>query len=67
VAKGTNPSTGLPAFTKVSDGDFDHVKWMADTQRVASSGVPGVDAVPGKTLSCTGDCPLEAVMRIDTI
>jgi hypothetical protein len=53
AAKGSNPTTGLPAFTKASDGDFDHVKWMADTQHLSSNGVPGYDAVAGKTLSCT--------------
>jgi hypothetical protein len=51
-AKGTNPITGQPAFTKASPGDFDHVKWMADTQHLSSNGYPGYDAVPGKELSC---------------
>jgi hypothetical protein len=51
-ASGTNPGTGAPAFTKTSPGDFDHVKWMADTQHLSSNSVPGFDAVPGKELQC---------------
>ena len=51
-ASGTNPLTGEPAFTKVSAGDFDHVKWMADTQHLSSNFYPGFDAVPGNVLSC---------------
>jgi Family of unknown function (DUF6081) len=51
-ASGTNPSTGAPAFTKTSPGDFDHVKWMADTQHLSSNFYPGFDAVPGKEVQC---------------
>jgi hypothetical protein len=51
-AAGANPVTGEPAFTKVSAGDFDHVKWMADTQHLSSNFVPGFDAVVGKELRC---------------
>jgi hypothetical protein len=51
-ASGTNPTTGQPAFTKVSPFDFDHVKWMADTQHLSSNGYPGYDAVAGKHLQC---------------
>jgi hypothetical protein len=51
-ASGTNPVTGEPAFTKTSQGDFDHVKWMADTQHLSSNSVPGFDAVPGSELQC---------------
>ena len=51
-AAGTNPLTGEPAFTKTSPGDFDHVKWMADTQHLSSNSVPGFDAVPGQELQC---------------
>jgi hypothetical protein len=51
-ASGTNPTTGAPAFTKTSPGDFDHVKWMADTQHLSSNSVPGFDAVPGKEVQC---------------
>ncbi|MDP9256639.1 MAG: DUF6081 family protein [Actinomycetota bacterium] len=51
-ASGTNPDTGAPAFTKVSPGDFDHVKWMADTQHLSSNFYPGFDAVPGSELQC---------------
>jgi hypothetical protein len=48
----SNPSTGKPMFTKTSPGDFDHVKWMADTQHLSSNFYPGYDATPGKELSC---------------
>ena len=48
----TNSSTGAPMFTKTSPGDFDHVKWMADTQHLSSNFFPGYDATPGKELSC---------------
>jgi hypothetical protein len=51
-ASGTNPLTGEPAFTKVSAGDFDHVKWMADTQHLSSNFYPGFDAVAGNELQC---------------
>ena len=52
-ASGTNPTTGQPAFTLSGAGDFDHVKWMADTQHLSSTSYPGFDAVPGNVLSCT--------------
>jgi hypothetical protein len=48
----TNPVTGEPAFTKVSPGDFDHVKWMADTQHLSSNFWPGFDAAAGKEVQC---------------
>src|SRR5262249_30308674 len=51
-ASGTNPDTGQPAFTKISPGDFDHVKWMADTQHLSSNAYPGFAAVSGKELQC---------------
>jgi hypothetical protein len=51
-ASGTNPVTGEPAFTKISFGDFDHVKWMADTQHLSSNSFPGYDAAPGQTVEC---------------
>jgi hypothetical protein len=52
-ASGTNPVTGAPAFTKVSPGDFDHVKWMADTQHLSSHFFPGFDApAAGKEVQC---------------
>ncbi|MBI1334784.1 MAG: hypothetical protein GC165_18105 [Armatimonadetes bacterium] len=59
-AKGTNPLTGLPAFTlsvgQETDpfslpGGFDHVKWLAYANHLASTGVPGFDAVPGQELT----------------
>ena len=50
--RGTNPLTGAPAFTKSSADEFDHVKWMADTQHLSSNSVPGFDAVPGQELQC---------------
>lgn len=52
-ASGTNPATGEPAFTLSGAGVLNHLKWMADTQQVSSSGYPGFDAVPGEMLSCT--------------
>ncbi len=52
-ASGTNPATGEPAFTLSGAGELDHLKWMADTQRVSSNGYPGFDAVRGEMLSCT--------------
>lgn len=50
---GTNSVTGQPAFTLSGAGDFDHVKWMADTQHLSSNSFPGFDAAPGQALSCT--------------
>lgn len=54
-ADGTNPTTGEPAFTELpfGEGDFNHVKWMADTQHLASTGFPGFDATPGQVLACS--------------
>ena len=61
-AGGTNPSTGLPAFTLTMGqegsaenpysfpGAFDHVKWLVYANHPASSGYPGFDAVPGQEL-----------------
>jgi hypothetical protein len=52
-ASGTNSLTGEPAFTLSGAGDFDHVKWLADTRHLSSNSSPGFDAVPGNVLSCT--------------
>jgi hypothetical protein len=54
-APGTNPVTHEPAFTvggPVAD-ENDHVKWMAITQQVSSSGYRGFEALPGHVLSST--------------
>lgn len=59
-AAGTNPSTGQPAFTKSVapeslsglSGGLDHPKWLVYMNHLASSGIPGFDAEPGKVLSC---------------
>jgi hypothetical protein len=62
-AKGTNPTTGEPAFTRTLGqegaadnpsalpGGLDHVKWLAYMNHLASSGVPGFDAVAGQELA----------------
>jgi hypothetical protein len=42
--------TDEPAFTLSGAGELNHLKWMADTQHVSSSGYPGFDAVPGHVL-----------------
>ncbi len=47
---GTNPLSGEPAFTKISSGENDHVKWMADAQHLSSNSMPGFDAVSGQEL-----------------
>jgi hypothetical protein len=60
VAKGQNPTTGLPAFTKTVaqeqqsglPGAFDHVKWLVYMNHFSSRGYPGFDALPGKQLVC---------------
>lgn len=60
VSKGTNPYTGEPAFTSTVapdsqsgiPGGIDHVKWLVYTTHQASSGYPGFDAVPGRTIAC---------------
>lgn len=61
VASGTNVDTGQPAFVRTIGqeedngglpGSLDHVKWLAYTNHLSSSGVPGFDAVPGQELSC---------------
>jgi hypothetical protein len=57
TAKGTNATTGAPAFTLTVPpdpdlGGLDHVKWIAFSTHVASSGQVGFDAVPGQELSC---------------
>jgi hypothetical protein len=49
-AGGTNSETGWPAFSKTAAGEDDHVKWMVDTRRYSSNGVPGFDAVLGEEL-----------------
>jgi hypothetical protein len=49
-ANGTNPETGWPAFSETATGEDDHVKWMVDTRRVSSNGVPGFDAGLGEEL-----------------
>jgi hypothetical protein len=49
----TNPATGEPAFTLAAAGELNHLKWMADTQRVSANAYPGFDAVRGEILSCT--------------
>jgi Family of unknown function (DUF6081) len=59
-SSGTNPTTGLPAFTKTVaqeqfsglPGGFDHVKWLVYMNHFSSGGFPGFDAVPGKQLTC---------------
>jgi Family of unknown function (DUF6081) len=53
LAGNTNPTTGEPAFTLAAGGELNHLKWMADTQRVSANAYPGFDAVPGEMLSCT--------------
>jgi hypothetical protein len=62
-ASGTHPGTGQPAFTRTLGqegaadnpdalpGGLDHVKWLAYMNHLASSGVPGFDAVAGRELA----------------
>lgn len=62
VARGRNPVTGEPAFTRTVPGDrdrpgavpgfADHAKWIAYVDRQAASGFQGFDAEPGRILSC---------------
>lgn len=61
IPKGTNPTTGQPAFTRTLGqestngglpGGLDHVKWLVYANAVASAGYPGFDAVPGQELAC---------------
>jgi hypothetical protein len=55
MSPGINPVTQEPAFTvggPIAD-ENDHVKWMAITQKVASTSYRGFDAFPGQVLSCT--------------
>jgi hypothetical protein len=55
TSPGINPVTQEPAFTvggPIAD-ENDHVKWMAITQKVASSSYRGFDALDGHVLSCT--------------
>ena len=64
VSSGTNATTGDPAFTLTlaqegSDdnpyslpGGLDHVKWLVYMNTLASSGMPGFDAVAGQELTC---------------
>lgn len=61
VSSGTNPHTGEPAFTGTLapepanpaglSGTLDHVKWLAQSTHLASTGKPGFDAVPGQALT----------------
>ena len=65
VAGGSNALTGFPAFTKTLGQEFsadnpngvpggvDHVKWLVYMNHIASSGVPGFDAVEGQKLVFT--------------
>jgi uncharacterized protein DUF6081 len=60
-SSGTNPSSGEPAFVRTlaqesvngsgMPGTLEHVKWLAFTNRKASSGVNGFDAEPGAVLT----------------
>jgi hypothetical protein len=60
VPTGRNAATGLPAFAKTVaqepvsglPGGLDHVKWLVYMNHLASSGVPGFDALPGRELVC---------------
>lgn len=69
ISTGRNAVTGDPAFTRTIGqehengglpGALDHVKWLAFMSNTASTGFPGFDAVPGRTLSC------DVVMRGQT-
>lgn len=60
ISAGSNQQTGEPAFTKTVPqeggdpsavpGGIDHVKWLVYTTAVATSGMPGYDAVVGSEL-----------------
>ena len=64
VSRGTNATTGEPAFTLSLGqegsadnpfglpGTIDHVKWFAHMNAVTPSGIPGFEAVEGQELSC---------------
>jgi hypothetical protein len=61
IPKGTNPTTGQPAFTRTLGqeptngglaGGLDHVKWLVYANNIASTSFPGFDAVPGQELAC---------------
>jgi hypothetical protein len=61
VPKGTNPTTGRPAFTRTLGqeatsgglpGGLDHVKWLAYANHIASTSFPGFDAESGQELAC---------------
>ncbi len=61
VPKGTNPSTGQPAFTRTLGqestsgglpGGLDHVKWLVYANNIASTSFPGFDAEPDQELAC---------------
>jgi hypothetical protein len=62
VARGRNPRTGEPAFTRTVPnekgeagkvpGFADHAKWIAYVNRQSVSGFQGFDAEPGTVLSC---------------
>jgi hypothetical protein len=71
-ARGTNPTTGEPAFTRTLGpegaadnpdalpGGLDHVKWLVYMNHHASSGVPGFDAVAGRELAFQTDLSAES-------
>ena len=61
VPKRTNPTTRQPAFTRTLGqeptngglpGGLDHVKWLVYANHIASTSIPGFDAVPGQELAC---------------
>jgi hypothetical protein len=61
IPKGTNTTSGQPAFTRTLGqeptngglpGGLDHVKWLVYANNIASTSVPGFDAVPGQELAC---------------
>lgn len=60
TAKGQNPKTGAPAFTKTVaqeqvsglPGGLDHVKWLVYMNHFSTGGYPGFDAIPGQQLVC---------------
>jgi len=62
VARGRNPDTGEPAFTRTVPSELgnpgavpgfaDHAKWIAYANHEATSGFQGFDAEPGRVLSC---------------
>lgn len=60
VAKGKHPTTGEPAYSLTlpqekagggPPGQFDHCKWLIFANHMASTGVPGFDAVRGQELA----------------